>query len=147
MAFWRLHYHLIWATHQRQPMIDPARESVIRATLHGKARELGFIIHAVGNVADHLHLVVSVPPRIALADCVRHCKGASSRAVNLMPGARADFKWQNGYGALSLGERSLAAVSEYVRDQKRHHNAGTARAIYERVGGDDEGVTESPAGD
>jgi len=55
MAYWRLHYHLVWATYKREPMIDQERERVIYGTLYRKAEELGLIIHAAGSVEDHMH--------------------------------------------------------------------------------------------
>ena len=49
MPFWRLHYHLIWATYRREPLL--ASEVVERQTygaLLNKARELGVLVHALG---------------------------------------------------------------------------------------------------
>ena len=61
MAYWRLHYHLVWATYQREPLIDSNCEAIIHRTLYGKAKELGVRIHAVGSVDDHVHVVASIP--------------------------------------------------------------------------------------
>jgi putative transposase len=144
MAYWRLHYHLVWATHRRAPMIDAASEIVVRRTLYGKAKELGLLIHGLGNVADHIHVVVSIPPKIPIAECVRQLKGASSHAVNMVPGASSPFRWQDGYGALSIGERSLASVVAYAANQKDHHQQRTTIAIYERYTEEDDGVAVRP---
>ena len=92
MAYWRLHYHLVWATDEREPSIDAAIADVIHRVMYGKAKELGLVIHAVGGVEDHLHIVVSVPPKLALADCVGKLKGASSHAVNLGRQGAAAFR-------------------------------------------------------
>jgi len=139
MAYWRLHYHLVWATYKREPMIDRERERVIYGTLYQKAKELALIIHAAGNVADHIHVVASIPPKIAVADCVRHLKGASSHAVTRTLGSETSFKWQEGYGAISLGGRSLPTVIAYAGNQKRHHQDGTTITIYEQMTEDDDG--------
>ena len=81
-----------------------------------KCRALGMILQALGNVEDHVHIVVSIPPKLSVAAYVQHFKGSSSRAMNR---ARpAEFKWHGGYGAISLGECSLPAVINYVRNQK-----------------------------
>jgi putative transposase len=140
MAYWRLHYHLIWATHQRLPLITPTVERQIYGVILNKAKELGIIVHAIGSVADHIHVVVSIPPKIAVADCIKHFKGAISHYVNHQPGAAGDFAWQDGYGALTLGERSLAEVSAYVRGQKEHHSQQTAHPLYERMTAEEDGV-------
>ena len=133
MTYWRLHYHLIWATHDREPSLTPEREKMFYGVLYKKGEELGLIIHAAGNVEDHVHVVVSIPPKLAVADCVRHLKGASAYAINHMDGSDGKFKWQSGYGALSVGERSLETVMEYAAKQKEHHKNGTTNEYYEKI--------------
>ncbi len=140
MPYWRLHYHLVWATYQRLPLIDATLERQIYGTLLGKAKELGIVVHAIGNVEDHIHMAVSIPPKIAVADCVRHFKGASSHYVNHQPGAPGNFGWQDGYGALTFGERAMADVIAYVRNQKEHHRQSTTRAPFEQMTEEEDGV-------
>jgi REP element-mobilizing transposase RayT len=107
MTFWRLHYHIIWATFERQPVLSCEREKVFYGVLYGKAKELNLKIHAAGKVDDHVHIVISIPPKLAVADCVKHIKGASAYAINHIIDSGGQFKWQEGYGALSIGEYSL----------------------------------------
>ena len=136
MTYWRLHYHLIWATFEREPSITLEREKVFYGVLYGKAKELDLKIHAAGNVEDHVHVVLSIPPKIAIADCVRHLKGASAYAINHMDGNDGQFKWQEGYGALTIGERSLQKVMAYAAKQKEHHKESSIIDIYERIDDD-----------
>ena len=133
MTYWRLHYHLIWATFEREPSITLEREKVFYGVLYGKAKELDLKIHAAGNIEDHAHVVVSIPPKLAVADCIRHLKGASAYAINHMDGSDGQFKWQEGYGALSIGERSLKKVMAYAARQKEHHSENKIIAVYERI--------------
>jgi len=133
MTYWRLHYHLIWATYDRQACITPEREKVLYGILYSKSKELDLKIHAAGNVEDHMHIVLSIPPKICVADCVRHLKGASAYAINHMNGSDSKFEWQAGYGALSIGERSLDAVMAYAAKQKQHHRDHKLIAVYERI--------------
>ena len=133
MTYWRLHYHLIWATHERQQIITPKREKMFYGELYKKAEELGLKIHAGGNIEDHAHVVLSIPPVLAVAECVRQLKGASAYAINHMPGSDGQFKWQGGYGALSIGERSLETVMVYAAGQKEHHRDNKLIAAYERM--------------
>ncbi len=114
MTYWRLHYHLICATFERQPFLTGEREKVFYGVLYNKAKELNLKIHDANNTNDHVHIVLSIPPRLALADCVKHIKGASAYAINHMADSDKLFKWQEGYGVLSVGERSLEALMEYA---------------------------------
>ena len=137
MTYWRLHYHLIWSTQDREPSLTAERERMFYGVLYKKGEELGLKIHAAGNVEDHVHVVVSIPPKMSVADCVRHLKGASAFAINHMNGSDGQFKWQAGYGALSIGERSLETVMAYAAGQKEHHQGNTTIAIYERMDEED----------
>jgi len=138
MTYWRLHYHLIWATYERQQIITSEREKMFYGVLYKKAEELDLKIHAGGNIEDHVHVVLSIPPVLAVAECVRHIKGASAYAINHMDGSDGQFKWQGGYGALSVGERSLETVMEYATRQKEHHRGNNLIAVYERIDEDEE---------
>ena len=133
MTYWRLHYHLIWATDNREPSITPEREKMIYGVLYQKAKELDLKIHAAGNIEDHAHVVLSIPPKLSVADEVRHIKGTSAFAINHMDGSDGTFKWQGGYGALSVGERSLETVMEYAMRQKDYHRENKLIAVYERI--------------
>ena len=139
MPFWRLHYHLVWATYRRTLLITEPIERQIYGTILTKAKELGVIVHAIGNTEDHLHAAVSIPPKLAVAECVRHFKGASSRYVN-QQNADGHFGWQDGYGALTFGDRAMSDVVAYVRNQKEHHRQNTIRAPFERMTEEDDGV-------
>ncbi len=134
MPYWRLHYHLVWATYQRHSLLSAEREPVIHNTLATKCRELHVLLHAVGNTEDHVHVLVSVPPKLAIAECVRHLKGASSHAANRVPDVESIFRWQDSYGALTVSEDGLPWVMEYVRDQKQHHSTQTLLVMLERTG-------------
>ncbi len=114
-------------------MLISEREKVFYGVLHGKAKELDMKVHAAGNVDDHVHVVVSIPPKLAVADCVKHIKGACAFAINHMPGSDGQFRWQAGYGALSISEDSLETVKAYAARQKEHHKAQTILPIYERI--------------
>jgi putative transposase len=131
MTYWRLHYHLIWVTFERQPILTADREKVFYGVLYGKAKELDLKVHAAGNMDDHVHIVLSIPPKLSVADCVRHLKGASAYAINHIPNSDGQFKWQEGYGALSIGECSLETVMAYAARQKEHHKERTTIAVYE----------------
>jgi putative transposase len=133
MTYWRLHYHLMWGTHERQPSITREREKIFYGVLYNKGKELGLKIHAAGNIEDHVHVVVSIPAKLAVSHCVRHLKGASAFAINHLHGSDGQFKWQGGYGALTIGERSLEAVMEYAAKQKEHHRENRLITSYERI--------------
>ncbi|MBT3315139.1 MAG: IS200/IS605 family transposase [Anaerolineae bacterium] len=133
MTYWRLHYHLIWGTFERQPLLTGEGEKVFYGVVYNKAKELGIKIHAAGNVDDHAHIVCSIPPRLSVAEVVRQLKGASSFAINKLNDGGEKFQWQAGYGALSVSERNLEQVMAYAIKQKEHHRNDKIMPVYEKI--------------
>jgi REP element-mobilizing transposase RayT len=132
MALWRLYYHLVWGTKKRQPLINPDRETVLYDYIIGKADALASIVHAINGIEDHIHLVVSIPPALAIADFVKSIKGSSAYHLNQDLSASKDkFAWQEGYGVFSLGSKQLEQAVTYVQNQKLHHLNGTTLASLE----------------
>ena len=132
MALWRLYYHLIWATRDRDPLIGTDIEQELYGYIIGKSNALESITHAIGGVQDHIHLVVSIPPKLSIADFVKGIKGSSAHHLNHgMDSPMANFGWQRGYGVFSLGGKQLAQAVNYVRNQKQHHRQGTTIATLE----------------
>ncbi|WP_416666382.1 IS200/IS605 family transposase [Egbenema bharatensis] len=123
MTVWRTYYHLVWATHDRAPLITEAVEAELYSYIQAKIRSLHCPMHAIGGVADHLHLVVSIPPSQSIADFVKRIKGSSSHHLNrTFP--QQTFAWQREYGVFSLGGKQLDRAIAYVNDQKHHHATG-----------------------
>jgi putative transposase len=132
MSFHRLHYHLIWATYQREPFLIENVERQVYGTILNKAKKLDCLIHAIGGIEDHIHLAITIPPKLAVSDVIGQLKGASSFYVNHQPQAEATFGWQKGYGALTFGDGLMETVVAYVRNQKDHHRQNSTIPIYER---------------
>jgi putative transposase len=134
MAYWRAFYHLVWATKDRESSIGDDEERLIGRSFKLTLEDLDIVPHAVGFMPDHVHLAVSIPPRLAVSEVVRRLKGGSSHAMNhrrtndLKP-----FAWQSEYGVLTFGERALPDVADYVRNQKQRHASSTTNRVLERT--------------
>jgi len=140
MSFWRNYYHIVWATKNREPLIQPVFEAQIYGYLVNKGAELDVYTYAIGGCADHIHLVAAVPPKHAVAFVVKNLKGASSHYVNhVIRPANLTFAWQNGYGCLTLGETQRPVAEAYVQRQKQHHEDQTTNRWLERYEELDEG--------
>ncbi len=141
MPFWRLYYHLVWPTHHREPWIRPEIEDRLYGYLVSRAGEQGVYTYAVNGWFDHVHMVVAVPPLLAVSELVKQLKGASSRFLHTEAGLPAQFTWQRGYGALSVGERQRPVAERYVERQKEHHARQTTNSWLEYVAEADDGPT------
>ncbi|MDZ7967751.1 MAG: IS200/IS605 family transposase [Nostoc sp. DedSLP03] len=134
MSLWRLYYHIVWTTKKRQPLITSDKETELYNFIINKSNSLNCRLHAIGGIEDHIHLVVSIPPTIAIAEFVKKIKGSSSHHFNhnLCPTSEK-FTWQEGYGIFSLGSKQLEQAVIYVQNQKIHHLEGTVNSHLERA--------------
>jgi putative transposase len=135
MPYWRLFYHFVWATKYREPLISQDFEQSLHNAIAAKVIDLGGIAHAVGGIADHIHLVASVPPKIALSTFIGQVKGNSSHFVNHEIRLAHKFAWQDEYGVVSFGERHLGWVVRYVHSQAQRHEQSTTVERLEHTAG------------
>lgn len=133
MPFWRLHYHLVWATQHREPVLTDEVRALVERSMRLTNDDLGLVCHAIGFMPDHVHVAVSIPPRHAVSEVMKRLKGASSHAVRAEHPA---FTWQTEYGALSFGDKALPTVTAYVEQQAERHAARTTIAHLERTDSD-----------
>ena len=134
MSLWQLYYHIVWATKERQPLIMPQKEPDLYDYMIGKSDALRCIVHAIGGMEDHIHLVVSIPPTMAIAEFVKNIKGSSSYYFNhSLTYTSNKFACQEGYGVFSLGSKQLEQAVNYVKNQKNHHLQGKTNFHIEKV--------------
>ena len=133
MPYWRLYYHVVWATKDREPLITRALEDALFEYVRGKGIALGGKVYAVGGIEDHVHVAVSIPPRLAISTYVGQLKGASSHWVNHVFQLGAGFDWQEGFGVFSFSHTGLAGVAEYIARQREHHQTGQTIPALERI--------------
>jgi putative transposase len=120
---WRLFYHLVWATKGREPLIEELHHVTLQRTLRSSGHDQHALIHVVGIMPDHVHVVASIPPSISIASFVGQLKGSSSRFLNRDFFAQTDttFGWQGKYSVLSFGEKALPDVIAYAENQRARH--------------------------
>jgi putative transposase len=133
MSYWKIYYHFIWSTKNRLPVIESAFEPKLYSAIAAKAQNMEGFVHAIGGTEDHIHLAVSVPPKIAPAKFIGDVKGNSSHFFNYVIKPDFEFHWQDEYGIFSFGEKDLPSVVRYIRNQKQHHAGGTFITALERM--------------
>ncbi len=111
--------HVIFSTKERQKFLIPEIRSDIFAYLGGIVREMEATALIVNGTADHVHMLLRIRPAQCVADVVRTVKTNSSRWMREKWNRK--FAWQTGYGAFSVSESNVSAVSKYIAAQEEHH--------------------------
>jgi putative transposase len=115
-----LYFHVIFATKNREPLIDAQWEDRLFAFIGGIVRNADGKLLAAGGAADHVHLLLCLSPSHFIPDLMRDLKRDSSKWVNNEIGVRT-FAWQEGYGIFSVSVSAIDSVTGYIRTQREHH--------------------------
>jgi putative transposase len=116
--------HIIFSTKDRHPWVTNDIKSDLHAYLGGIIRQENSQPLSIGGIADHVHLLVCYPPRLAISDLVRTVKSNSSGWVHERWSTKI-FQWQTGYAAFSVSESNRGPVTAYIENQDSHHRAKT----------------------
>ena len=135
MPYVEFYGHIVWTTKNREPLLVGECAGLVEQTIRVTCREQGVIVHALGMMPDHLHMAVSLPPRVAVAELMQLLKGRSSYQVNHPQHGKREipFAWQSEYGLLSFGKRSLGQVVAYVENQAERHATGNILPALDRI--------------
>lgn len=134
MPHWECYYHIVWATKHRLPLISGDIESLIISTIRRKSQMLECPIYAINSVEDHIHIAVTVLPKLSVAEWVRQVKGLSAHEAKAYnPDAEIAFHWQTGYSVHTLGKKVLPFVVNYIQRQKEHHRSNTIEPYLEYI--------------
>lgn len=117
--------HFIWSTAGREPWIGDDWREPLHAYLGGIARNKSARLLAAGGMYDHIHLYVSLPSIVTIAEFVNAMKSNSSRWVHQEFPNRRAFAWQEGYGAFSVSKSQESNVIDYINNQEAHHRKHT----------------------
>ncbi len=132
-----LHYHVVFSTKDRKPLIHAEWRSRLHEYLGGTIHGLGGFPEGVGSVADHVHLLFGLKSIHCLADFMRELKKASSAWVRSEIGL-GTFGWQDGYAAFTVSPTAREAVRKYIGAQEEHHRVKSFReelvGLLERAG-------------
>ncbi|MFE9925515.1 IS200/IS605 family transposase [Streptomyces sp. NPDC005774] len=119
-----LHAHLVFVTKYRRGVFDDQMlkrcEEIMREVCAGFETEL----REFNGEADHVHLLVHYPPKVALSKLINSLKGVSSRYLRAEHTGRINrigmgsVLWSRSYFAGSCGGAPLTVIRQYIEDQK-----------------------------
>lgn len=123
-AVYRLEYQVVWGVRNRKPLLRPPIDQTLKTALRRTCREYRYEISQLKVTADLVQFLISVPPRIAPAELVKHLKGVSARKIlATYPDLRRKLVrghlWASTYYVATVGVPSEEAVAKYVEGQRR----------------------------
>ncbi|SMO44836.1 IS200/IS605 family transposase [Gracilimonas mengyeensis] len=120
-SYTQIIYHIVFGTKYRIPAITEENQRKLYQYIWGLIKKKQCTLYKIGGVEDHLHILSSLHPSIALADYIKDIKTSSSSVIkehNWFP----EFKgWQIGYAAFTQNLADKKRLAKYIANQKEHH--------------------------
>jgi REP element-mobilizing transposase RayT len=111
-------------------LISPVFEKQLWAYMAMIAREINVEPLIINGVEDHVHMLVSIPSTITIAEVMKKIKAVSSLWISRTFKGFEDFEWQAGYGAFSISHYDLNKTIRYIKNQKEHHRKNSFEKEY-----------------
>ena len=112
-------YHLVWSTKYRYKILQGNVRLRVRDIIRQVCAENGVEIIRGALSADHVHMFVSVPPKLAISDLMRKMNGRSSHKVQReFPILKKRYWgrrfWGRGYFSTTNGAITEEVVLQYL---------------------------------
>lgn len=118
-----LHYHLVICTKYRRKCIDADILRRLKEIAELRCRDWRGELVEFNGEADHIHLLISMPPNLDLSVFVNNLKTTSSRLIRkeftakLNRAYRKPVFWSRSYCILSVGGAPLSILRQYIEGQ------------------------------
>lgn len=134
MAHVVLYYHIVWRTKRSESTLTEAHDRDLYAYILGFCERKQCKLIRIGGIADHIHMLISIRPDIAVSDFMQVLKTETSKWLKTQTEKFPLFSgWSNGYAAFTYCERDKEMIRRYIMNQKEHHRVHTFREEYEAL--------------
>ena len=119
---WECKYHIVWIPKYRKKTLFKELRKYLGEILKDLAEQKGCKIEEGHLMPDHVHMLISIPPKHAVSQVVGFIKGKSAISIarNYM-GRRKNYTgqkfWARGYHVSTIG-RDEEVIREYIRHQE-----------------------------
>jgi putative transposase len=118
-----LYYHLVWAPKYRRRVLDGKVGERAKQIIEAISAKYGYKVDTLKVSPDHIHLLVSLPPRISIVEAVRTLKSVTAKTLleefpELKKHLWQGSLWTRGYAVNSVGGLNLDTVRQYIMTEQ-----------------------------
>ena len=121
---WMCKYHIVFTPKYRRKMIYNQYREDVREIIKQLCSYKGVEILGGNVMSDHVHILVSIPPKMSVSSFMGYLKGKSAlmmfdRHANLKYKFGNRHFWSEGYYVSTVGLNDQT-VAKYIREQEQH---------------------------
>ncbi|MFH1893818.1 MAG: IS200/IS605 family transposase [Candidatus Zixiibacteriota bacterium] len=120
---WECKYHVVFIPKYRRKALYGELRRHLGSVFKTLAKQRESQVEEGHLMADHVHMLLSIPPKYAVAQVIGYIKGKSAIHIARTYGGRkrnfvGEHFWARGYFVSTVG-RDEKAVREYIQHQER----------------------------
>ena len=116
-SYHQLYYHFVWGTYKRPDLINEILENDLERLIRDKIIENRSELLCFGCTTDHVHLLVRLHPAVSVSGIIGEIKDYSSFVIANRIRPDSSFRWQGGFGALTVSKKELPRLTQYIENQ------------------------------
>ena len=132
MSYTHLVYHIVWRTYRSLPAINESHEKDLYGYILGYVTNHKGKLFRIGGMPDHIHMLMSIPPDVAVSEFMRALKFATSNWLKQNPHFPLFTGWGEGSAAFTYSKDQIPVVKQYIINQKEHHKVTTFAEEYRK---------------
>ena len=122
MSYSSLLYHIILRTYRSQRTLNEKYERELYQFIYGFMVKRGAKVYRIGGMPDHIHILLTLSPAIAISDFIKELKRCSSRYMKEERSKFPAFEgWSKSFAVFSYSPRDKEMIRHYIVNQKEHH--------------------------
>ena len=134
---WRCQYHIVFAPKYRRQVIYREIKADIGEILRRLCQQKGIEIIEANACPDHIHMLISIPPKYSVSQIMGYLKGKSSlmifdRHANLKYKYGNRHFWARGYYVDTVG-RNKKQIQEYIKHQLEEDQIADQMSLKEYI--------------
>ena len=120
---WECKYHIVFIPKYRKKVLFGKIRLELGEIFHSLARQKESLIEEGHLLPDHVHMMLSIPPKYAVSQVVGYIKGKSAVHIARRYSGRqrnyiGQHFWARGYFASTIG-RDEQVIRDYIRHQEK----------------------------
>ena len=120
---WECKYHIVFIPKCRRKVLFGQIREELGRVFHSLARQKECTIEEGHLMPDHVHMLISIPPKHSVSQVIGFIKGKSAiHIARTFSGRKRNFVgqhfWARGYFASTVG-RDEQTIREYIRHQEK----------------------------
>ncbi len=113
--------HIVWCTKYRRSVLSDEIQARLKALVRESEDTHGYTVRGIETMTDHVHLLVSLPPTVAVSLMIGKIKGMTAKILRSeFPHLKSRLPnlWTRSYFVATTGGVTLEVLKEYVENQK-----------------------------